>query len=200
MIIKVAGHEYCVTNKPKRHSKSLSLGSISDIGIEVEKTKMEKTLYTNINNNNGTMECKNNTFENDKQCRSDKETVYNKDIKSMIIDLVDAKPPDTKILLDRNFSEIARNERESTKKIQERKPVKNQISINTKKITNEQNTDVQNSIHVLSKSKSEGNPFQHRKKGKVVKVNRPITSGKHTYLAWCDMNLLLLIISLFYIY
>ncbi|ENN77605.1 hypothetical protein YQE_05900, partial [Dendroctonus ponderosae] len=61
MVIKVAGNEYCVTNKPKRHSKSFSLGSISDFNIEVEKTKIDKDFYNcdnkkDSNSNNHHME------------------------------------------------------------------------------------------------------------------------------------------------
>nr|CAI5859184.1 unnamed protein product [Callosobruchus analis] len=48
MVIKVAGQEYCVTNKPKRrHSKTSSLSSLSDFSIEVEKTKIDRKTYIN---------------------------------------------------------------------------------------------------------------------------------------------------------
>uniref|UniRef100_A0AAR5PDM1 PPM-type phosphatase domain-containing protein n=1 Tax=Dendroctonus ponderosae TaxID=77166 RepID=A0AAR5PDM1_DENPD len=69
MVIKVAGNEYCVTNKPKRHSKSFSLGSISDFNIEVEKTKIDKDFYNcdnkkDSNSNNHHSQC----IENQIQC------------------------------------------------------------------------------------------------------------------------------------
>lgn len=162
MIIKVAGHEYCVTNKPKRHSRSLSLGSISDIVIEVEKTKIEKTFYHN-NNNSGTMPCQNNQNECDKENR-----VYNMNIKSMETDIIEVKHQDAK---------VTKNGNNSTKEIQQRKHVNKQTPTHPK-ITNQRSSDIQLSGHKLSKSKSEGNPFQHKKRGKIVKVDRPVTRGK----------------------
>lgn len=169
MVIKVAGHQYCVTNKPKRHSRSLSLGSISDIIIEVEKTKIEKTFYHNNNNNSGNMQCKNNLVRSDNQKECDNENVYNKNIGNTNVDMVEVKHPDGK---------GTKTDNDSTKEIRQRKASNKQSPTNNK-ITNQRNVDVQNNGHKLSKSKSEGNPFQHKKRGKVVKVNRPVTRGKH---------------------
>ncbi|XP_074040275.1 PP2C-like domain-containing protein CG9801 isoform X2 [Leptinotarsa decemlineata] len=74
MIIKVAGHEYCVINKPKRRSKSLSLGSISDFNIEIEKTKIDKSFYCTNNNNCESVECKNIALNDDEiDCNDIKE-------------------------------------------------------------------------------------------------------------------------------
>lgn len=185
MVIKVAGHEYCVTNKPKRHSKSLSLGSISDIGIEVEKTKMERT-YTSSNNYCETMGCK-NIIQSDNQSKSDKDNVYNNDKESTIVDLVGVKRSETKEAHEKNFNKIAKSIKDSTQEHQQRKVLNKQTSINNKKSSNDHIVEVQNSSHRLSKSKSEGNPFQHRKKGKVVRVNRPVTRGKKTFVAWSDV-------------
>ncbi|KAL1502756.1 hypothetical protein ABEB36_007857 [Hypothenemus hampei] len=57
MVIKVAGNEYCVTNKPKRHSKSFSLGSISDFNIEVEKTRIDTSYYSYDSKKNDNDDC-----------------------------------------------------------------------------------------------------------------------------------------------
>lgn len=100
MIIKVAGQEYCVTNRTKRHNKSHSLGSISDFKLEIETTKIDKTFY---NNNSSQVRCKN------------------------------------------------------TEKVDENADEKSDV--------NKENTNFS-----LAKSKSEGNPFHHKKRGKIIKV------------------------------
>nr|XP_015836523.1 PREDICTED: PP2C-like domain-containing protein CG9801 isoform X4 [Tribolium castaneum] len=54
MVIKVAGQEYCVTNRTKkRHNKSHSLGSISDFNLEIETTRIDKEFYNNNNADEG---------------------------------------------------------------------------------------------------------------------------------------------------
>lgn len=168
MVIKVAGNEYCVTNKPKRHSRSLSLGSISDSVIEVEKTKIEKGFYIN-NNNCSTVECKNNFTRSDTRNECDKENLYSKGIEKTNVDKVGVKQADNK---------EKKIEKDATKECQQRKISRKQSPVNNKRITNQRTVDVQNNGHKLSKSKSEGNPFQHKKRGKVVKVDRPVRRGK----------------------
>lgn len=106
MIIKVAGQEYCVTNRTKkRHSKSHSLGSISDFCLEIDTTKIDKDFYTNSNNN---------TVEID-----------------------------------------------TGQELQETNDTLN---------TNHCDNAEQQQNFNLSKSKSEGNPFHHRKQGKIIKI------------------------------
>lgn len=169
MVIKVAGHEYCVTNKPKRHSRSLSLGSISDIVIEVEKTKIEKGFHIN-NNNCGTMECKNHLITNNIQNECDKENLYSAVVVNMHVDKIGIKQTD---------NNGSKTEKDATKESQQRKMARKQSPVHNKRVTNQRSVDVQTSAHKLSKSKSEGNPFEHKKRGKIVKVDRPIRRGKH---------------------
>ncbi|RZC33263.1 PP2C-like domain-containing protein, partial [Asbolus verrucosus] len=99
MVIKVAGQEYCVTNRTKKHNKSHSLGSISDFSLEIETTKIDKEFYnSNADDNVGDVGCDVETSDGS----DDKDT--------------------------------------------------GQQSFN------------------LAKSKSEGNPFQHKKRGKIIKI------------------------------
>lgn len=82
MVIKVAGNEYFVTNKPKRnqHNKSHSLGSISDFNIEIEKTKIERKHEFINNNNCDDILCKNQL--NQTLNGSNNSTNYNNNKKS----------------------------------------------------------------------------------------------------------------------
>lgn len=124
MIIKVAGQEYCVTNRTKkRHSKSHSLGSISDFCLEIETTKIDKDFYTHSNNNNSVK--------------------------------FDGEP-----------------ESQET---------------NDKSNTNHCDNAEQQQNFNLSKSKSEGNPFHHRKQGKIIKIAQRATTsrGKNTSSMSC---------------
>ncbi|XP_063927501.1 PP2C-like domain-containing protein CG9801 isoform X2 [Zophobas morio] len=103
MVIKVAGQEYCVTNRTKKHSKSHSLGSISDFPLEIETTRIDKEFYNS--NNNADVCCKSvdkgeSTDDSAGSCDNESRA--------------------------QNFS--------------------------------------------LAKSKSEGNPFHHKKRGKIIKV------------------------------
>ncbi|XP_056648376.1 PP2C-like domain-containing protein CG9801 isoform X1 [Diorhabda sublineata] len=140
MVIKVAGNEYCVINRPKRHSKSHSLGSIKDFNIEIEKTKIDKSFYSNTVSQPS--ERKNNLVENNETDRKKNEEVDNKK---------DA-PKDTtqKKISKENVSSVKRDPRQTEKR---------------------------NENYNLSKSKSEGNPFRHQKRGKVIQIERPNTRG-----------------------
>ncbi|XP_044260360.1 PP2C-like domain-containing protein CG9801 isoform X1 [Tribolium madens] len=100
MVIKVAGQEYCVTNRTKKHNKSHSLGSISDFNLEIETTRIDKEFYNN--NNADEVKCKVGSIDDSGGVGDDKSD--NRE----------------------NFG--------------------------------------------LAKSKSEGNPFQHKKRGKIIKV------------------------------
>lgn len=101
MVIKVAGQEYCVTNRTKKHNKCHSLGSLSDFNLEIETTKIDKDFYNNTNNNE-------------------------------------------------------------------------KIEIEESGGSNEPSQNFN-----LAKSKSEGNPFQHKKRGKIIKVaQRANSRGK----------------------
>ncbi|CAG9833455.1 unnamed protein product [Diabrotica balteata] len=146
MIIKVAGNEYCVTNRPKRHSKSHSLGSIKDFNIEIEKTKIDKSFYSN--NNSESVECKNNTVCNDNQKNGDDTSKDNP-----------KNPEDSTVRRERS------SQRKSSARMSassRREPRQNEKS---------------NENYSLSKSKSEGNPFHHKKRGKIIQIERPITRG-----------------------
>ena len=51
MVIKVAGHEYRVTNRKKQQVKSQSLGSLSDFNIEIETTRIIRNSSFSGNSN-----------------------------------------------------------------------------------------------------------------------------------------------------
>ncbi|KAF5306578.1 hypothetical protein FQR65_LT07305 [Abscondita terminalis] len=128
MLIKVAGQEYLVTNRKKKHddNKSHSLGSLSDFDIEIEKTKI-----CIDNNNSDDVICKNQELAN-----SQSDNHVNKRI----------------------------NKRNSDKKkSQERRPDSSKVN------------------YGLSKSKSEGNPFPQKKKGKIIRISSRQTNAKSSH-------------------
>nr|XP_023018772.1 PP2C-like domain-containing protein CG9801 [Leptinotarsa decemlineata] len=164
MIIKVAGHEYCVINKPKRRSKSLSLGSISDFNIEIEKTKIDKSFYCTNNNNCESVECKNIALNDDEiDCN----------------DIKEISPKDPHIPI-RN-SEIV----PKCKEVIEKKPISRTSVPNRTNLKQRNNDKTEKPVesYELSKSKSEGNPFHQKKRGKIIKIDRRNMRGK--ILAWC---------------
>lgn len=171
MVIKVAGHEYCVTNKPKRHSKSLSLGSISDIVIEVEKTKTGNVIR---DKNCGLLGCENNIPQNYCKNYCDNEIIETTLLKMSPVNIEDEKDRGNKSK-NRNSITLLNTERDFKKKSQQRKSVNKQTTKNSE-IVHQQTSETSSTFNNLSKSKSEGNPFQHRKRGKIVKVDR--TKGK----------------------
>ncbi|CAG9854449.1 unnamed protein product [Phyllotreta striolata] len=139
MVIKVAGNEYSVTNRPKRHSKSHSLGSIADFKIEIEKTKINRSLCLN-NNNCATVECRNASSDKCDEAQLSKEA--------------------SKACKDKK--DVAQAKKASSRK---RENVRQEKDVDDKR----------NENYSLSKSKSEGNPFHHKKKGKIIKIDRPTT-------------------------
>ncbi|XP_066148710.1 PP2C-like domain-containing protein CG9801 isoform X1 [Euwallacea fornicatus] len=165
MVIKVAGNEYCVTNRPKRHSKSHSLGSISDFGIQVGKTKIDKDFYNSCDKGEDA-----NSNSNHSQC-----------IENAVCD-----KEDTTITSGRD---MGTNNTTTRRKVSETKKP-NLSNINHKQDTLKHHFLSSNRIrsggssgssksqgekdknHALSKSQSEGNPFQHKKRGKIIQVQR----------------------------
>lgn len=141
MIIKVAGQEYCVTNRKKRNSKSLSLTSLTDI----DKTKTDAEYSTN-NNNSEDVKCKNTEKDNDERK-----------------------------LEERNGEAINDNVHVNKSNLQtkgSRRPKTNGVSFDS---------TADKAGYGLSKSRSEGNPFQHRKKGKIIRItHRPVATGNLT--------------------
>lgn len=160
MVIKVAGHEYCVTNKPKRHSKSHSLGSISDFRIEIEKTKIDRTFYSGENNNSDAVECK-NVVNNQSVCYRD---VNNSECDDSNIP---EESQASKIVIS-NTQNVAKAAQKKVTKTHQKPIVRNTLTTNSTK----------NENYALSKSKSDGNPFQHKRKGRIIKVDRPNLRGK----------------------
>ncbi|VEN41939.1 unnamed protein product, partial [Callosobruchus maculatus] len=123
MVIKVAGQEYSVTNKPKRrHSKTNSLNSLSDFNIEVEKTKIDK------NTHNG----------------SNKSDSMKGDMKNL-------------------------NSNPTKNHIETQQKVKVPMDVATNKSKGEN--------YYLSKSKSDGSPFHHKRQGRAIKCDRPKLKG-----------------------
>lgn len=175
MVIKVAGHEYCVTNKPKRHSKSHSLGSISDFDIEIEKTKIDKSFYCS-NNNSEAVECKNNqpanaAADNEPKGCEIETNGYSGD-------------SDDNVKINQTSAEINQNRKNNK---QTTSPETSQRISNVSKVNKTQRSgdaakNAVQSPYGLSKSKSEGNPFHHKKRGRIIKIERPNIRGKK---AWC---------------
>lgn len=162
MVIKVAGQEYCVKNDTKKHRKSLSLGSISDFNIEIEKTKIDKDwcMETLSNNKNLFMGNRNkkeneisnrevikanikdgNTERNTGEISKEGITNQNKNLAILEKDFVKSRPPKTRRSDSKNQSQTIRQSIYS-----------NNSQKNFK----------------LQKSKSEGNPFRHQGSRKIV--------------------------------
>lgn len=167
MIIKVAGHEYCVTNKPKQHSKSHSLCNITDLGIQIEKTKIEKSFCGNTNY--VSIKCNNK--------------IDSKDNQRLYVKSKDSGMETSNILTNINVIK----EDESMKLPTTAKAM---VRFNTMyKISNVvlhwceffftyQATCEFYDGYKIAKSKSEGDPFGSKKKGRIIKVNRPNFQGK----------------------
>lgn len=160
MVIKMAGNEYFVTNKPKRrqHNKSHSLGSISDFKIEIEKTKIERKSELINNNNCDDILCKNKLNQT--------LNTNNNSIKKATS--CDKKPPDSD-----GKSAAAHSSRQRS---------------STKKSTNNSNATQTTSGrgYNLAKSKSEGAPF-HQKKGRIIKIaqRNNVAGKKHVTIVFC---------------
>ncbi|KAJ8950782.1 hypothetical protein NQ318_011275 [Aromia moschata] len=166
MVIKVAGHEYCVTNKPRRHSKSHSLSSISDFNVEIEKTKIEKSFYC-TNNNCESVECKNNLAlsvndSKENACDRTSESEQNSSV---------FKP-------GRDKREWRHRTNQISSKAKENKPTGQQKPVVIKQRSRDvTDSPTKSQSYGLSKSKSEGNPFHHKKRGRIIKIDRPNIRG-----------------------
>lgn len=198
MVIKVAGQEYCVTNRMKRkHSKSQSLGSVQDFKIEIDKTKIERELKVDdekkTRNSLSRIDAK-NEFQNDKEKKgeidvrmSSKSDLNQNTIKCE--EKVSAIKKDSIMIEKNSISNEGKPLRnckltnvQSNRKAQEVvAKVKRKDSIETNERTsNELRRSSKN--YALSKSKSEGNPFGYGRKGKIIRIaQRPIVGGK----CWC---------------
>lgn len=171
MVIKVAGNEYCVTNKPKRHSKSFSLGSISDFNIEVETTKIDKDFYNcdnkkDSNSNDHHME----RMENQRQCDTSErleegcESTITTDVKS--------------ITNSGTNNNIKREAVEGNSDLKTKPKVTIASQVSSKHPSTSKNRHIPNTTanpsknYALAKSRSEGNPFHNKKRGKVIQVQR----------------------------
>lgn len=163
MVIKVAGNEYCVTNKPKRHSKSYSLGSISDFNncIEVEKTKIERKL-SNCDKNQ--IDC---TEEIVCDTKSDLCNVEPLKGTSSEVNNADKPKLENKPNLSKPNIINTHNSKHSSSSTSKSNGVKIGGSTSSK---SEQNQNK----YALSKSRSDGNPFHHnnKKRGKIIQVQR----------------------------
>lgn len=176
MVIKVAGQEYTVTNRQKKHNKSQSLGSLSDFQIEIGKTKSASNENNNVaycNNNNHTIieaEISNNNVASNGTNDNTAITQQNSSIDSLTRESAN----DEKLVKNvENTSNTSRN-------------------CDTKsKETNGESSDCDNNAenkpYGLAKSKSDGNPFRHKKQGKIIRIERPTTSNRGKLLALCDV-------------
>lgn len=152
MAIKVAGQTYYVANKKKQHNKSHSLGSLSEFNIDLNKSK--KYSSTNDDNKNGINQGiinNDNNNLNDEYRKNDKETDDD----------------------DKEISEIRDNSNENTNKDNVTATTGssgNNTTININVSVNNGTEDRMSKSFGLAKSKSEGNPFNHKRKGKIIKI------------------------------
>lgn len=206
MIIKVAGHEYCVTNTTKkRKSKSQSLGSLADFNIEIDKTKIDK--QSSANNNSDDIKCKNkenkeNQNSNDKSADeapaernsgAEKEVCCvksNSDTKNKSKNETNASNQTKKDAGDKLLKPVVQKNktntgirRSSSRESNNRRKnsTLNVEQCNGNKMKNgprDDDSKQPKQNFALAKSKSEGNPFQHRKKGKIIRITqRPTALG-----------------------
>lgn len=151
MIIKVAGQEYRVSNR-----KSRSLGSLTDLtNIDSGEPPASNTSNSNsnINTNSDTQPIPNNNNEVSQQCK-------NKNPSTNCDDDTTTVPTTT----TNNSTEASNNVGQVTSR---------------EVINNSNQSDNVNRNFSLSKSKSECNPFEHRKQGKIIRLTeRPKAQGK----------------------
>lgn len=192
MVIKVAGQEYCVTNRITRKSKSQSLGSLSD--IDIDKTKVDSEFYSN--NNSDSFRCKNMDKNNEILNGSDAEDIKNEAEHSNVTEKELCKSNnDTNLRNDTNsHSETIINGAQSAETKSDHTKTSNKKIVNETAKTNDRKgpserkrssvrtaagSDSAKQNFALAKSKSEGNPFQHKKKGKIIRITqRPTGIGK----------------------
>ncbi|KAJ8964218.1 hypothetical protein NQ314_005047 [Rhamnusium bicolor] len=65
----------------------------------------------------------------------------------------------------------------------QQKPVLRNTDVNKTKPKKQRNSDItdkssRNQSYALSKSQSEGNPFHHKQRGRIIKIDRPNIRGK----------------------
>lgn len=253
MVIKVAGQEYCVTNRAKRrHSKSHSLGSISDFQIEIERTRIDRQFKDNNNVSESTqtepLNPPDETNLRDHEINKKRESSGNENrsievngsgnqiqeinpIKTIEYDKVEnqeksgnkkrsleAKPSRNnsrgRCSLERSFQGDfnANIEKKSCDKIESDEVrikddrgkcgdgyAHNHRNSVKKNLENDGKSEENGIKYGLSKSKSEGNPFQHKKKGKIIRVaQRPNAKGKFCVACWkCLPNVLLFPFTVF---
>lgn len=151
MLIKVAGQEYLVTNRKSNDTKSHSLGSLSDLEIKIDKTKICS------NNNSESVKCKNSSSDVQKnETKREGHEVSHK----------------TSTLQRSSISSNNSSKRSTADKGTHGRKTEGSRRKSKSPDTRDSKT------HGLSKSKSEGNPFQHKKKGKIIKIaSRPMTHG-----------------------
>lgn len=143
MVIKVAGQTYYVTNKKKQHSKSHSLGSLSEFNIDLNRDsrKYSSTSDDNKNGINQGITINNNNIVDNERCDNVKETDGD-EVENLI-------------------SEI----RESESILNETIP-----TIGTSTNCSVNGVEDKGKNFGLAKSRSEGNPFNHKRKGKIIKL------------------------------
>lgn len=182
MTIKVAGQEYFVTDR-KKQIKSQSVGSLSDLQA-VES--IESNGLINPNDTALRLLHKNN-LESSKQDNLGCDN----------IDKKDNNRSDTTKSTKRNqlgggcdTKHIQGNSNNIRRRSGSNKSNSSVKTFQNRNVTN-RNSDIKTSSskeqnYTLSKSKSEGNPFQHRKRGKIIKITeRPISSGKSCMILLC---------------
>ncbi|KAI4454752.1 tipa [Holotrichia oblita] len=177
MIIKVAGQEYFVTNR-KKQIKSQSVGSLSDLNNTNSTISNAQDLSSDQQSdiNDDRISCRNNEdLRRDSISKNKKLNCDNRERKSS--NRRNLKGCDTKhIHANRNISEDVRKRSGSNRSNSSIKTFQNK---NTSDTSNEKKQAESSKPHnyALSKSKSEGNPFQHRKQGKIIKISqRPVST------------------------
>lgn len=219
MIIKVAGHEYCVTNTTKKRTgKSQSLGSLADFNIEIDKTRID-TEYA-ANNNTSEIKCKNR--ENDENKTTPDETKAegnshaekevccikpNSDAKSKSKKETNAtnqtKKEGDKLLLkpDAQKNKVAKSNVVRRSSSRESNNRRKHSTVNAEQNASNKprngpcvdDSKQSKQSYALAKSKSEGNPFQHKKKGKIIRITqRPTALGN--LLSYCTIFSILYIL------
>lgn len=193
MVIKVAGQEYCVTNRITRKSKSQSLSSLTD--IDIDKTKVDSEFYSN--NNSDSFRCKNADKNNEILNGSDAEDTKNEAERLNVTENELCKSNnDTNSRNETNNhaetiingAQSVENNSDSNKSNSKKKSANQTAKINDRKEPSDRKrssartsagSDSTKQNFALAKSKSEGNPFEHKRKGKIIRITqRPTGIGK----------------------
>lgn len=202
MIIKVAGQEYFVTNC-KKQIKSQSVGSLSDLNntnstissIQEQSVNHDERVPCRYNEDSRRDSIsKNKKLNCDTRERNSSNRRNSK--RSDVVGGCDTKH----IHGNRNISEDVRKRSGSNRSNSSIKTFQNKKTSDT---TNEKKQPESTKSHsyTLSKSKSEGNPFQHRKQGKIIKISqRPVSTGKFCMKNKCVMTAVFMTLHCVYIY